>query len=148
MSLNNWRDNGWLVDHKTTAEEIRALFTVAERDLTDSAVSGLSADTQLGLAYNAALQMSTAALAAAGYRAARDRKHHWTIQSLAYTIGADANLIARFDAFRKKRNIGDYERAGATSAKEADEMRALARQLGGTVRKWLEATHPQLVKGK
>jgi hypothetical protein len=148
MSVNNWRDNGWLVDHKTTAEEIRALFAVAERDLTDSAVSGLSADTQLGLAYAAALQMSTAALAAAGYRAARDRKHHWTIQSLAYTIGADANLIARFDAFRKKRNIGDYERAGATSAKEADEMRALARQLGGTVRKWLEATHPQLVKGK
>lgn len=146
MSLSSWRDTGWLVEHKTTPEEIRALFAVAERDLTDSAVSGLSADTQLGLAYNAALQMSTAALAAAGYRAARDRKHHWTIHSLAHTIGADAKLIARFDAFRKKRNVGDYERAGATSPKEAEEMRALARQLGGTVRKWLETAHPDLVK--
>lgn len=91
--------------------------------------------------------MSTAALAAAGYRASRDRKHHWTIQSLAHTIGTDAKLIARFDAFRKKRNVGDYERAGATSPKEAEEMRVLARQLGGAVRKWLEAAHPDLAKG-
>lgn len=40
MSLSSWRDNGWLVEHKTTADEIRALFAVAERDLTDSAVPG------------------------------------------------------------------------------------------------------------
>ena len=33
-------------------------------------MTGISPDTQLGLAYNAALQVSTAALAAAGYRAA------------------------------------------------------------------------------
>jgi hypothetical protein len=125
MSLSNWRDNGWLVDHQASAEETRDLFAVARRDLRDSGVAGLSSDTQLGLAYNAALQVSTAALAAAGYRAARDRKHHWTIQSLAHTIGADAKLIGRLDAFRKKRNVGDYERAGSTSDQEAAEMREL-----------------------
>ena len=104
--MSNWRDNGWLVDHQASAEETRDLFAVARRDLRDSGVAGLSSDTQLGLAYNAALQVSTAALAAAGYRAARDRKHHWTIQSLAHTIGADAKLIGRLDAFRKNAMSG------------------------------------------
>ena len=93
MSLTNWGAAGWLVEHKATPEEIRDLFAVAERDLKDSAVTGISSDTQLGLAYNAALQVSTAALAAAGYRAAREKKHYVTLQSLIHTIAADAKLV-------------------------------------------------------
>src|SRR6266571_4964891 len=83
MSLTNWQAAGWLVEHKATPEEIRDLFAVAERDLKDSAVTGISSDTQLGLAYNVALQVSTAALAAAGYRAAREKKHYVTLQCKA-----------------------------------------------------------------
>ncbi len=101
-------------------------------------MTGISSDTQLGLAYNAALQVSTAALAAAGYRAAREKKHYVTLQSLIHTIGADARLVARLDAFRKKRNIGDYERAGATSPKEAKE------DLHDQVRAWIEKSRPEL----
>ena len=146
MTLSSWRENGWLVEHKTSAEEIRDLFAVADRDLKDSSVPGLSADTQLAVAYNAALQVAAAALAAAGFRAARDRKHHWTIQSLAHTIGADQKLVGRLDAFRRKRNIGDYERVGATSTQEAEEMRRMARELSARVRKWLQDSHPELTK--
>jgi len=76
MSLTNWHTAGWVVEHKTTPEEIRDLFAVSERDLKDSEVAGISPDAQLGLAYNAALQVCAAALAAAGYRASRDRKHY------------------------------------------------------------------------
>ncbi len=146
MTLSSWRENGWLVEHKTSAEEIRDLFAVADRDLKDSSVPGLSADTQLAVAYNAALQVAAAALAAAGFRAARDRKHHWTMQSLAHTIGADQKLVGRLDAFRRKRNIGDYERVGATSTQEAEEMRRMARELSARVRKWLQDSHPELTK--
>src|SRR5258705_2918836 len=146
MTLSSWRENGWLVEHKTSAEEIRDLFAVADRDLKDSSVPGLSADTQLAVAYNAALQVAAAALAAAGFRAARDRKHHWTMQSLAHTIGADQKLVGRLDAFRRKRNIGDYQRVGATSTQEAEEMRRMARELSARVRKWLQDSHPELTK--
>ena len=66
MSLKNWRDNGWLADHKTSAQEISDLLAVAERDLKDSSASGISADWQLAIAYNAALQAATAALFASG----------------------------------------------------------------------------------
>jgi hypothetical protein len=145
MSLTNWHAAGWLVEHKTTPEEVRDLFAVAERDLKDSAVPGISSDTQLGLAYNAALQVSGAALAVAGYRASRERKHYATLQSLTHTIGADAKLVARLDAFRKKRNIGDYERVGSTSPKEATELRELAKELRDRVRSWIEHSRPELL---
>ena len=148
MSLTSWRAAGWLVEHKTTPEEVRELFAVAERDLKDSAVAGISPDTQLGLAYNAALQLCTAALAAAGYRASRERKHYLTLQSAAHTIGADAKLVGRLDAFRKKRNVSDYERVGMTSSKEAEELREMAKDLRDRVRSWIEMSRPELLEPK
>jgi hypothetical protein len=144
--LSDWAKSRWLAEHTPSAEEIRDLLAVVDRDLKDSAVAGISPDTQLALSYNAALQAGTAALAAAGFRAARDRKHHWTIQSLAHTIKAKPELVNRLDAFRKKRNIGDYERAGTTSKTEADQMRTLARQIKDDVEAWLRQEHPQLLK--
>jgi hypothetical protein len=68
MSLKNWRDNGWLVEHKTSAQEITDLLAVSERDLKDSSAPGISPDWQLAIAYNAALQAATAALFASGSR--------------------------------------------------------------------------------
>jgi hypothetical protein len=145
MSLTDWKAAGWLVEHEPSQDETRSLLGVIDRDLSDSAVAVLSPDTQLGLAYNAALQVGTIALAAHGYRASRERKHDVTIQSLAITIGADPAIVRRLDAFRKKRNIGDYERAGSTSVKEAAELRDLARKLRTAVHEWLNGHHPDLL---
>ncbi len=145
MSLTDWLNNGWLVDHKTSPQEIADLFGVADRDLTDCRAGGLSADWQMNIAYNAALQAATAALAAAGYRAARGSHHYRVIQSLAHTTQTGTRLIAQFDQFRKKRNIGGYERAGLASDQEANEMFELAGQLVQDVEKWIRANHPELL---
>ena len=145
MTLPDWRNNGWLVEHKPTRSEIRDLFAVIDRDLKDSRVSGLSDDCRLNVAYNAALQAATVGLAVSGYRAARDAHHYRVIQSLALTIGMPADLILRFDKLRKKRNVGDYERAGNVSAREAEEMTAFAENLRRGVLDWLAANHPDLV---
>jgi len=106
VSFQDWLSNGWLVGHQTSPQEIFDLLAVADRDMKDSQTPGLSSDWRLNIAYNAALQTATAALAACGYRAARDAHHYRIIQSLAYTIGASPDLVAQFDQFRKKRNIG------------------------------------------
>jgi hypothetical protein len=45
VSLSDWQKFGWLTAHQGTPNEIRALFAVADRDLNDSDVVGLSADT-------------------------------------------------------------------------------------------------------
>jgi hypothetical protein len=65
--------------------QVADLLALVERDLADSQTSGLSADWRLNIAYNAALQAATAALAASGYRASRDQHHYRVIRSLELT---------------------------------------------------------------
>ena len=144
MSLANWQKNGWLVEHRTSRNEIRDLLGIVARDLEDCRTEGLSPDWRLNIAYNAALQAATAALCASGYRAAREAHHFRVIESLALTIGATANTVRQFDAFRKKRNIGGYDRAGTTSDQEAGEMIALAEAISRDVTAWLRKNHPAL----
>jgi uncharacterized protein (UPF0332 family) len=146
MSLKNWRDNGWLTDHKTSPQEISDLLAVAERDLKDSSATSISPDWQLAIAYNAALQAATAALFASGYRAAREAHHYRIIQSLAHTIQAKPDLVNQLDKFRKKRNIGGYEAAGRISQQEADEMKRLAKNLCEQIVQWLQQSHANLMK--
>ena len=145
MSLKNWRDNGWLADHKTSTQEIADLLTVSERDLKDSSAPGISPDWQLAIAYNAALQTATAALFASGYRAGREAHHYRIIQSLAHTIQAKPDLINQLDKFRKKRNIGGYEAAGRISQQEADEMKKLAKNVCEQIVQWLHQNHANLM---
>lgn len=66
------------------------------------------------------------------------------LQPLAHTVKTDSSLIDKLDKFRKKRNVGGYERAGTVSETEAGEMAALARQLRETVEKWIRKTNPAL----
>lgn len=144
MSLKRWLEKGWVKEHKTSPREIRELLGVADRDLKECQVEGLSPDWQLAIAYNAALQMAIAALAACGYRASHEAHHVRAIQSLRYTIELDPESIDLFDSFRKKRNIGEYERAGIVSKHEAKEMVALAQRLRKDIEKWLRMKHSEL----
>ncbi len=108
-----------------------------------SKTPGLHSDWRFNIAYNAALQLASAALAAAGYQAERSNHHYRVIDSLGLTLGVDAATIKMFDTFRKKRNISDYERTGGVSDLEADEMRQLAERLRVEVEVWIHKNHPQ-----
>jgi hypothetical protein len=145
MSLQSWLQNSWLVQHKTSPEEITNLLGISDRDLAACQVKQLPADWRFAIAYNAGLQAATAALAAAGYRAARDNHHYRVIQSLEFTTAPGRKLIDIFDSFRKKRNISSYNVAGSVSDKEADEMLKLATSLRADVESWIRATHPALL---
>ena len=146
MSLAEWERNGWLTAHRTSGNEVRDLLAVVERDLVDSDAEGLSPDWRMNIAYNAALQAATAALAAAGYRASRDQHHYRVIQSLRETLRIDVQTANIFDAFRKKRNVAGYERIGLVSDADADAMRALAVRLRDDVVARLKANYPDLLK--
>ncbi len=105
MSLVDWERNGWLTAHRTSQNEIRDLLEVVERDLTDSAAENLSADWRMNIAYNAALQAATAALAAAGFRASSittesssrfarplELTLRWSIPSMPFARSATGNV--------------------------------------------------------
>ena len=110
MSLSDWLRCAWLIEHESSPEEIADLLGIIDRDLKDCRSPGLSADWKMAIAYNAALHVTIVGLAAEGYRVARESHHFRAIQSLEFTLRCNSKLIARLDAFRKKRNISDYER--------------------------------------
>jgi hypothetical protein len=60
MTLQNWLQNSWLVQHTATAEEIANLLAISDRDLAASQVQELPTDWRFTIAYNAALQAATA----------------------------------------------------------------------------------------
>ena len=143
MSLKEWAERGWIEVHETSADEVANLLRIAQRDIAQSETVGLNADWQLNIAYNAALQCATVALAASGFR---PRDHYYAIESLRHTMGLPPGFITRLDGFRKRRNLNAYDREGMTSDKEANEMQDLARELLARVRKWLKEKHPELLK--
>ncbi len=146
MSLADWLNEGRLRQHKTSKQEINQLLAVFMRDMADAQPTTISADRRLATAYNAALTVSVAALAASGYRAAGEGHHYWVIQSLAFTLQLDAETIEEFNRFRRKRNTIDYERIGTVSEREVSEMLELARNIRGQLEIWLKGNYPELLE--
>jgi len=146
MTFDDWLRNGWVTKQEPGAGAIREHLAVADRDIAACRTPGLDTDWRLSIAHNAALQLATAALAAAGYRAAKGGSHHYrVIQSLAHTVGAEPSLVLEFEALHKKRNVAGYDRAGAVSDAEADRMRAIAELLRAQVTSWIKTEHPGLL---
>ena len=141
MSFADWVKNGWLVAHKSSKQEIANLLGIVARDLKDCQAKDVSDDWRFAIAYNAALQAATAALAASGYRASGDSHHYRVIQSLELTVGKDARCIGAFDAFRKKRNVSSYDIGGRISHREVEEMLEIAQSLQHDVEQWIRKNH-------
>ncbi len=122
MSLQRYSDNNWIRAHETSVEEIGRLLLIADRDIEQSTTPGLGPEWRFDIAYNAVLQLATAALAASGYRAERQSKHMRTIECLAFTLGADDSMVSFLDRCRRKRHAAVYDQVGMVSDHEADEM--------------------------
>jgi HEPN domain-containing protein len=146
MSLEDWARTGRLRRQPSSRNEIHNLLAISDRDLETWEISGMPADTKLGLAYNAALQAANAALRAMGYRATGTAHHHRVIQSLVHTIGLERESVTLFDTFRKKRNISNYEMAGVVSESDAEEIYRLAKEIRSQVERWLWERFPQFME--
>jgi hypothetical protein len=136
---------GYLEKRKSSPREIADLFAVADRDLKDSAVAGLSADLSFATAYSAALRLAEIVLRATGYRT-KGAAHHWsTIAALPLLMGKPAESRADYlDACRIKRNTAMYDRAGMIARGEADEAICEAKAFRTEVLEWLLKKHPTL----
>jgi hypothetical protein len=144
--LQLYSSNHWIRPHETSAEEVGRLLAIADRDIEQSMTPGLGPEWRFDIAYNAALQLATAALAASGYRAERQNKHLRTIECLAFTVGADESTVTCLDRCRRKRHAAVYDQIGLVSDHEADEMVAAAKRLREDVVAWLRKAHADLVE--
>lgn len=147
LSLPAWEANGWLRPHRITAEELSQQLRAAKADLVDASAD-ISPAWRFAIAYNAALRLCSAVLAAAGYRAAREQKHYRTIAAMSLILGNGVSDLTRFlDTCRTKRHEVTYESASPISESEADELVEAVRELERTTVSWLRRVHPGLLPG-
>jgi hypothetical protein len=118
-------------------------MAIVDRDIEQCQVHGLGPEWRFDIAYNAVLQLATAALAVAGYRAERQNKHMRTLECLEFTARLDPETVALLDRCRRKRHVAVYDQVGAISDLEAGEMIATAVRLREMVLSWIRETRPE-----
>src|SRR5579859_830248 len=145
MTLENLRSIGRLQPHKTTAWEIRRLLESAAAALADARRPQNNAATRFDLGYKAIMQCALAALMANGFRPSTSEPGHQqtTIQTLPKTIGLPADRMKVLDAFRRARNLSDYEGEPVEDAK-VRECVEWAEALLSKVRGWIKDNQPDL----
>ena len=147
MDLEHWLADGSIKTHDPSRAEIHNLLAVADRDLRDANIKGLSVDRRFATAYSAALQLATIVLRASGYRAsAGTGGHHWrTISLLPSLMGAGQKSRKLYlDSCRRARNEADYDRIGVVSQSELLELLEDALEFRNDVLVWLFEEHPEL----
>jgi hypothetical protein len=145
-SLKRLHSEGRLVRHKTSKKEIENLLQLVRRDIKDAKVKGLSTDRKFATAYNAVLQLGMILLYCAAYRTKGAGSHFTVFQAMKGILGKDyAELADYFDACRSKRNITDYDYAGAISKKESKELINEAIEFQKFVLKYLKDNFPHLL---
>jgi hypothetical protein len=120
---------------------------LANRNLQDAALLGLSADGRFSMAYNAARTLATIAIRAAGYRVKQSGgAHYTTFLALPLALGPSFDLLALyFDNCRQSRNDLCYGAAGVVSDSDATELLEKATEFRDSIENWLSRNHPALV---
>jgi len=123
-------EKGLIVKVQTSAETLRDLLKLAQRDFKDSTAAEISDDRRFATAYGAALNIATYYLHQKGYRVpARSGHHELTFDTLRELLPPEAQHFARFfNSARKKRNKIDYHQCDVVSAHEAEELAQVARE--------------------
>lgn len=145
MTLQNLADIGRLKPHKPTAKELSRLLDSAESSIADAKRKENSPNSRLDLAYKAIMQTSLAALMANGFRPSTSEPGHQQtmIQTLPKTMGISAEKVRLFDAFRRARNLADYEGDPVEERLVAECIDA-AQQLLADLRTSLKKGRPKL----
>jgi hypothetical protein len=126
-------------------DEVSSQWSKALRTLRSSRGSGLDTDSAFTLAYQAALQVASAVLRAAGYRAVGRDHHHSIFAGVSALDAGDLSRAARAaDQMRLERHEAVY---GSDVAIDEDRLAALhdlTRRLFTAAHAWLRESRPTL----
>ncbi|MGD9518091.1 MAG: hypothetical protein AB7W28_01120 [Armatimonadota bacterium] len=150
MSYERLLAQGSIREHKLTAEEVRVrveeLREAAEQALGDAQVEEQSVDGRYQDAYAAARFLAEVVMTAEGYRpSSRPGQHRTMFEFLAVAnSGGWRDEASYFQECRKQRNLVAYERVGAVSLSQVEELISEARAFEASVISWLKEAHPEL----
>ncbi len=147
MSLENLAKIGKLKQHSATREDAAKLLSAARRNLAETRIQGLSAETRFDLAYKTIMQCGLLALMANGYRPSTNEPgHHATlIQTLPVSIGLENTRMIILDKMRRTRNLNDYS-GDIVSEEETAACIRSAESLLETLTDWLNQNRKQWIK--
>lgn len=125
--------------------QVARMLAAVERDLADTRLAGLSAETRFDAGYKAIMRLAMLALYANGYRTLTSRPgHHQTaIQTLTLTVALAPDQVRVLDALRTQRNRSDYS-GDLVPDSTVNECVASATTLNAHVRAWLQSNKPEL----
>jgi hypothetical protein len=146
MTLIDWRNAGWIRPHNSSPEEIRDLFLIVDRELSDAANSSISADLRHYAAYNGALKLCAILLFAEGYRPEKGQgSHQRAIDSIRHILHDDRqDDIDYLHLCRGKRNTSAYDRPGVVSPKSVEDLINFTKKFRAEVLAWLRQNHANL----
>lgn len=123
MSLEDLYRFGKIQKHKTSQEEIKNLFDVADRCLKDASQENISLDLRFVAVYQAALAVAESLLCCNGYKAPKGNYHYMTWEGLR-NIHDDyiKKSIILFDSARQKRGAAFYDHTDVVSEVEFNEL--------------------------
>lgn len=123
MSLEDLYKFGKLERHKTSSEEIKELFGVAERCINDATQNSISLELRFISAYQAALAVAEALLCCFGYKAPKNNYHYMVWESMRHILDKSfKDILILFNDARTKRADAFYEHASVTSETEYKEI--------------------------
>ena len=108
----------------------------------------ISPDRRFITAYNAALQLTTIVVRAAGFRTNPNKAghHRISIDALNEIIGKELQELSDYlNACRIKRHICDYTSSGEISEAEAVEIIKEIKNFKIFVTKWIKKNHPHFL---
>ncbi len=147
MDLRNWREFHRLEKVVPSAQDVTILLAKIDEELRDASLENRAPSGRYDSAYNAVRRLCELALHACGFRDGGKEEHHAVVvQSLGFTLGMRKDDVERFQRFRKKRNMLQYDMWGQVSQTQADELLDAAKKLRVDVTDWLRRNHPELLK--
>ena len=147
MSLDELLRQRRLQEHRASAEEIAELLRKAHVYLADANVQATSVEGRFMQAYNAALALATAVLAASGYRPRGAAYHATLFEALPLVMGEETRTISEyFDVCRLKRHQALYGRLGQVTERDVEELGRSVELFADMARAWLARNHPGLVE--
>ena len=148
MSLQQWLANSWLKRITPSAQEVANRLALADRDIKDASLDGISPDNRFRCAYEAIRALADAALHACGYAApgGQSSQHVRVLSSLKHTLADECPIDLDFlERCRRQRHKTSYEQAGTVQQADADDLLQVAKELQAATITWLRSSHPNLV---
>lgn len=117
----------------------------ATRSLRNSGAAGLDPDSAFTLAYQGALQASTAIIRSAGSRVRGEGHHHHTFAiAAALDLGEISDAARDLNVIRQRRHEAIYDWEAVTRDRDLAALRSAAGRLFDYGRRWIEAERPHL----